>query len=151
MTFMIFVTFISIHFVIICVVLLWRTYEMYPTLSLKYGCDSSRLPITRGSPGPIVPSGSATPGADGYKKTLGRQGLSFSGVAVPSGERAAVAVSSGVRAAAIPGASGCGTPRRATDGDAPMADGQAPTALLNRTSGGDGYFLERASDGNPGG
>jgi hypothetical protein len=36
---MIFVTFISIHFVIICVVLLWRTYETHPALSLKSGCD----------------------------------------------------------------------------------------------------------------
>jgi hypothetical protein len=34
------VTFISIHFVIICVVLLWLTYETHPTLSLKSGCDS---------------------------------------------------------------------------------------------------------------
>jgi hypothetical protein len=37
---MIFVTFISIHFVIICDVLLWRTYEMHPALSLKSGCDT---------------------------------------------------------------------------------------------------------------
>jgi hypothetical protein len=37
---MIFVTFISILFVIICVVLLWRTYEMHPALSLKSGCDT---------------------------------------------------------------------------------------------------------------
>jgi hypothetical protein len=58
-------------------------------------------------------------------------------------------VSSDVRATAIPGASGCGAPRRATGGDAHMADGQAPTALLNRTSGGDGGFLERASGGDP--
>jgi hypothetical protein len=36
---MIFVTFISIHFVIICDVLLSRTYETHPTLSLKSGCD----------------------------------------------------------------------------------------------------------------
>jgi hypothetical protein len=42
MTFMIFVTFISIHFVIICDVLLWRIYEMHPTLSLEPGCDSTR-------------------------------------------------------------------------------------------------------------
>jgi hypothetical protein len=35
------VTFISIHFVIICDDLLWRTYETHPTLSLKSGCDSS--------------------------------------------------------------------------------------------------------------
>jgi hypothetical protein len=33
-------TFISIHFVIICDVLLWRTYEMHPALSLKSGCDT---------------------------------------------------------------------------------------------------------------
>jgi hypothetical protein len=46
------------------------------------------------------------------------------------------AVSSGVRAAVIPGASGGGTPRRATGGDASMAGGPAPTALPNRTSGG---------------
>jgi hypothetical protein len=32
-------TFISIHFVIICDVLLWRTYETHPALSLKSGCD----------------------------------------------------------------------------------------------------------------
>jgi hypothetical protein len=37
---MILVTFISIHFVIICDVLLWRTYETHPTLSLKSGCDN---------------------------------------------------------------------------------------------------------------
>jgi hypothetical protein len=36
---MIFMTFISMHFVIICVVLPWRTYEMHPALSLKSGCD----------------------------------------------------------------------------------------------------------------
>jgi hypothetical protein len=85
------------------------------------------------------------------KRPPGRQGLGFSRVAVPSGERAAVAVSSGVRAVAIPGASGCGAPRRATGDDAPMADGQAPTALLNRTSGDGGGFLGRASGGNLGG
>jgi hypothetical protein len=37
---MILVTFISIHFVIICDVLLWRTYETHPALSLKSGCDT---------------------------------------------------------------------------------------------------------------
>jgi hypothetical protein len=37
---MIFVTFISIHFVIICDVLLWRTYETHPALPLKSGCDT---------------------------------------------------------------------------------------------------------------
>jgi hypothetical protein len=52
-------------------------------------------------------------------------------VAVPSGERAAAAVSSGMQATVIPGASGGGAPRRATNGDAPMASGQAPTTLLN--------------------
>jgi hypothetical protein len=35
------VTFISIHFVIICDVLLWRTYETHPALSLKFGCDDT--------------------------------------------------------------------------------------------------------------
>jgi hypothetical protein len=40
---MIFVTFISIHFVIICVVLLWCTYEMHPALSLKSRCDRSGI------------------------------------------------------------------------------------------------------------
>jgi hypothetical protein len=34
-----FVTFISIHLVIICVVLLWRTYETHPALPLKSRCD----------------------------------------------------------------------------------------------------------------
>jgi hypothetical protein len=37
---MILVTFISIHFVIICDVLLWRTYETHLALSLKSGCDN---------------------------------------------------------------------------------------------------------------
>jgi hypothetical protein len=37
---MIHVTFIFIHFVIICDVLLWRTYEMHPALSLKSVCDT---------------------------------------------------------------------------------------------------------------
>jgi hypothetical protein len=37
---MIFVTFISIHFVIICLVLLWRTYETHLTFSLKSECDT---------------------------------------------------------------------------------------------------------------
>jgi hypothetical protein len=35
------VIFISIHLVIISVVLLWRTYELHPTLSLKSGCDKT--------------------------------------------------------------------------------------------------------------
>jgi hypothetical protein len=43
MTFMIFVTFMSIHFIITCDVLLWRTYEMHPTLSLKSLCDRSGI------------------------------------------------------------------------------------------------------------
>jgi hypothetical protein len=38
---MIFMTFISIHYVIICHVLSWRTYETHPTLSLKTGCDTT--------------------------------------------------------------------------------------------------------------
>jgi hypothetical protein len=37
---MIFMTFISMHSIIMCVVLFWRTYEMHPALSLKFGCDS---------------------------------------------------------------------------------------------------------------
>jgi hypothetical protein len=37
------VTFISIHLVIICVVLLWRTYETHQALSLKLGCDRSGI------------------------------------------------------------------------------------------------------------
>jgi hypothetical protein len=41
MTFMIFMTFISIHFVIIYDVLPWHTYETHPTLSFKSGCDTS--------------------------------------------------------------------------------------------------------------
>jgi hypothetical protein len=36
---MIFMTFISMHSVIMCVVLPWRTYEMHSDLSLKSGCD----------------------------------------------------------------------------------------------------------------
>jgi hypothetical protein len=40
---MILVTFISIHFVIICDVLLWRIYETHPALSLKSGCDRSGI------------------------------------------------------------------------------------------------------------
>jgi hypothetical protein len=50
---MIFVTFISIHFVIICDVLLWRTYETHPALSLKSGCDS-KLDHNAGSCAPTV-------------------------------------------------------------------------------------------------
>jgi hypothetical protein len=42
--FMIFMTFISMHSVIICVVLPWRTYEMHPILSLKSRCDTSPAP-----------------------------------------------------------------------------------------------------------
>jgi hypothetical protein len=36
---MIFIIFISVHSVIICVVLPWRTYETHPALSFKSGCD----------------------------------------------------------------------------------------------------------------
>jgi hypothetical protein len=35
---MIFMTFISMHSIIICVVLPWRTYETHPALSLKFEC-----------------------------------------------------------------------------------------------------------------
>jgi hypothetical protein len=34
-----FVTFISIHLVIVCVLLLWHTYETHPGLPLKSGCN----------------------------------------------------------------------------------------------------------------
>jgi hypothetical protein len=37
---MIFMTFISIHFVIICDDLPWRTYKTNPALSFKSGCDT---------------------------------------------------------------------------------------------------------------
>jgi hypothetical protein len=37
---MIFMTFIFMHSVIICVVLSWRTYETHPALSFKSGCDT---------------------------------------------------------------------------------------------------------------
>jgi hypothetical protein len=37
---MIFGIFISTHFDIICDVLLWRTYETHPAVSLKSGCDT---------------------------------------------------------------------------------------------------------------
>jgi hypothetical protein len=40
---MIFMTFISIHFVIICDDLPWRTYETHPALSFKSGCDTTQL------------------------------------------------------------------------------------------------------------
>jgi hypothetical protein len=36
---MIFMTFISMHSIIICVVLPWCTFETHPALSLKSGCD----------------------------------------------------------------------------------------------------------------
>jgi hypothetical protein len=44
-----FVTFISIHLVIICVVLLWRTYEMHLTLPLKSGCDKTQVVLHDGT------------------------------------------------------------------------------------------------------
>jgi hypothetical protein len=37
------VTFVSIHWVIICVDLIWRTYETHPGLALKSGCDRSGI------------------------------------------------------------------------------------------------------------
>jgi hypothetical protein len=40
---MIFMIFVSMYSVIICVVLPWRTYETHPALSLKSGCDSLAL------------------------------------------------------------------------------------------------------------
>jgi hypothetical protein len=45
---MIFMTFISMHSVIMCVVLPWRTYEMHPDLSLKSGCDKWVAKLTLG-------------------------------------------------------------------------------------------------------
>jgi hypothetical protein len=50
---MIFMTFISMHYVIICVVLPWRTYEMHPDLSLKSGCDRMNLGGTVAQSGDI--------------------------------------------------------------------------------------------------
>jgi hypothetical protein len=47
-------TFISIHFVIICDVLLWRTYEMHPALSLKFGCDTIPEATSLGDLGYII-------------------------------------------------------------------------------------------------
>jgi hypothetical protein len=38
---MILVIFMFIHFVIICDVIIWRTYETHSALSLKFGCDRS--------------------------------------------------------------------------------------------------------------
>jgi hypothetical protein len=74
----------------------------------------------------MVSSGSAAPGLGGYINSPGRQGLGFSGVAVPSGEPATSTISSGVRAAAravaIPEASDGGAMRRATGDGAPEAD-----------------------------
>jgi hypothetical protein len=69
----------------------------------------------------------------------------LAGVAVPAGERAVAAVSSDVRAATIPGASGGGVLRRKTDDDAPLESSdtdtpkaceQAPPTQPNKTSGG---------------
>jgi hypothetical protein len=53
------VMFISIHFVIICDVLLWRTYEMHLALSLKSRCDTARGSPLHRSPAssPILPAG----------------------------------------------------------------------------------------------
>jgi hypothetical protein len=48
---MILVIFTSIHFVIICDVLLWRTYETHPALSLKFGFDTSGQEDLPRSPG----------------------------------------------------------------------------------------------------
>jgi hypothetical protein len=45
-----FVTFISIHLVIICVVLIWRTYETHPALPLKSECDTSLARLCHACP-----------------------------------------------------------------------------------------------------
>jgi hypothetical protein len=47
------VTFMSIHFVIICVVLSWRTYETHPALSLKSGRDNLLVGARYGTPTPV--------------------------------------------------------------------------------------------------
>jgi hypothetical protein len=57
MTFMLYVTFISIHFVIICDVLPWRTYEMHPALSFKSKCDIFGLCRGIGSVGHVFEIG----------------------------------------------------------------------------------------------
>jgi hypothetical protein len=76
---------------------------------------SPGLPWIRGSSGSTVPSGLAAPDSGSYKNTPRPPGIRFSGVVVPSGERAAAAVSSGMRAAAILGSSGVHHPQdRAT-------------------------------------
>ncbi|XP_020399789.1 uncharacterized protein [Zea mays] len=94
------------------------------------------LSITRESQCSMVPSGLAAPGSDGYKRPPGHQGLGFSGGGGSLGRVRGTAVSSGVRATTLPRASSGGALRRATGGDAPIAGGQASTALPNRTSGG---------------
>jgi hypothetical protein len=105
---------------------------------------SSGLPIIRGSSGPCHPVQSHQVQTT-IKRFSGCQGLDFSGVMVPSSERTTMAVSSDVRAMAIPGASGCGAPKRATGGDALMADEQATTTLPNRTSGGGSSSMRAAA------
>jgi hypothetical protein len=77
-----------------------------------------------------VSSGSVASGSVGYKRPLDCQGLHFS-----EGDGSLGRASDG--GGFLGCVSGGSAARRVTGGDAPMAGGQAPTALLNRTSGGD--------------
>jgi hypothetical protein len=62
---MILVTFIYIHFVIICDVLLWRTYETHPALFLKSGYDNITGPARRRGEGTTGDGGEDDSGARG--------------------------------------------------------------------------------------
>jgi hypothetical protein len=70
---MIFMTLISIHYVIICVVLPWCTYEMHLALSFKFGCDIvpplhvTELPIQYDEVGPH--RGAPTPHSLAYNRS----------------------------------------------------------------------------------
>jgi hypothetical protein len=101
--------------------LLTKNHSLEPHMDYIY-ITSPGLPITRGSPGQTVQSGRAGPGPGCYKNTTTPPGIRF------------------LAAAAILGASGGATPRRATDvrrsrgerasGDsAPEADGQRRRTL----------------------
>jgi hypothetical protein len=80
---MIFMTFISIHSVIMCVVLPWRTYEMHPDLLFKSRCDRC---VPRAGSGAAPGGGAASglsrhgraaphpPDRDGEGRTRGHHG-----------------------------------------------------------------------------
>jgi hypothetical protein len=106
---------------------------------------SPGLPITRGSPGSTVPSGSATSSSGGFKNTPRPPGIRLSegggSLRRASGGDGFLMRASG----GDPEGQWGGAPRRATggdappgssDGEAPKAGRQSPTALPNRTSGG---------------